>query len=166
MLPSNSSNGSDWTKTLERRFELSHEERFQLLEHVSDGYVEVYGNTLEEAFENVGFSLFAMMTEIKDVEPQRKIELEVVGEDMEALLFEWLSELIAQFDITHLLMSKFKIKNIKSSKKGILLSAEAWGEELDLRKHVSRVDVKAATYDRMEIIEKPNNIIIRYVVDL
>jgi len=145
---------------------MSYEERFQILEHISDGYVEVYGNTLEEAFENVGLSLFAMMTEIKDVDPLEKIELEVIGEDKEALLFEWLSELIAQFDITHLLMSNFKIKNIKSSKKGMLLKAEAWGEELDRRKHVSKVDVKAATYNRMEIIEKPNNVIIRYVVDL
>ena len=145
---------------------MSYEERFQILEHISDGYVEVYGNTLEEAFENVGLSLFAMMTEIKDVDPREKIELEVIGEDKEALLFEWLSELIAQFDITHLLMSNFKIKNIKSSKKGMLLKAEAWGEELDRMKHVSKVDVKAATYNRMEIIEKPNNVIIRYVVDL
>ena len=145
---------------------MSYEERFRLLEHISDGYVEVYGNTLEEAFENVGLSLFAMMTEIENVEPRNKIELDVVGEDIEALLFEWLSELIAQFDITHLLMSKFLICNIKRSKKGILLNAEVWGEELDPRKHVSKVDVKAATYDRMEIIEKPNNVIIRYVVDL
>ena len=141
-------------------------ERFQFLEHISDGYVEVYGNTLEEAFENVGLSLFAIMTEIKDIKPRKKIQLEVFGEDKEALLFEWLSELIAQFDITHLLMSKFKIRNIKSNKKGILLNSEAWGEELDPTKHVSKVDVKAATYNRMEIIEKPNNIIIRYVVDL
>jgi len=145
---------------------MSYEERFQLLEHISDGYVEVYGNTLEEAFENVGLSLFAMMTEIKDVDPLKKIEVEVIGEDKEALLFEWLSELIAQFDITHLLMSKFKIKNIQSNKKEIILKAEAWGEELDRKKHLSKVDVKAATYYRMAIIEKPNNIIIRYVVDL
>ena len=145
---------------------MSYEKRFRALEHISDGYVEVHGDTLEEAFENVGLSLFAMMTEIENVEPRNKIELEVIGEDIEALLFEWLSELIAQFDITHLLMSKFKIRKIKRSKKGFLLNAEVWGEELDPRKHISKVDVKAATYDRMEIIEKPNNIIIRYVVDL
>jgi len=144
---------------------MSYEKRFRALEHISDGYVEVHGDTLEEAFENVGLSLFAMMTEIENVEPRNKIELEVIGEDIEALLFEWLSELIAQFDITHLLMSKFII-TIKRSEKGILLNAEAWGEELDPRKHISKVDVKAATYDRMEIIEKPKNVIIRYVVDL
>jgi len=141
-------------------------ERFQFLEHISDGYVEVYGNTLEEAFENVGLSLFAIMTEIKDIKPRKKIQLEVFGEDKEALLFEWLSELIAQFDITHLLMSKFKVKKIKREEEGILLKAEAWGEKLDLNKHVSKVDVKAATYNRMEIIENPNSILIRYVVDL
>ena len=145
---------------------MGHKERFQLLEHISDGYVEVYGNTLEEAFENVGLSLFAIMTEIQDVKPRKKIQLEVFGEDKEALLFEWLSELIAQFDITHLLMSKFKVRKIEGIDDGMLLNAEAWGEELDLSKHVSKVDVKAATYNRMEIIEKPNNILIRYVVDL
>ncbi len=145
---------------------MGHKERFLILEHISDGYVEVYGNTLEEAFENVGISLFAIMTEIKDVKPRKKIHLEVTGEDREALLFEWLSELIAQFDITHLLMSKFKVRKIKISEEGMLLNAEAWGEELDRSKHVSKVEVKAATYNRMEIIEKPNNTLIRYVVDL
>jgi len=141
-------------------------DKFRILEHVADGYVEVYGETLEEAFENVGRSLFAVMTEVDKIEPRERVEIRVEGEDLEALLFEWLSELIARFDLTHMLMSKFKIKEIRRDESGFTLNAEAWGEELNPNKHISKIEVKAATYNRMEIIKKPERVLIRYVVDL
>lgn len=139
---------------------------FRHLEHSADAYAEAYGRTLEEAFENAGRALFDVMTDISDVEPREGEDVEVGGEDKEALLFEWLSHLLIQFDLTGVVYSKFAVHGIEETPEGFRLRATVWGEPLDLQRHRPKVEVKAVTYARMEIEEGPGRVTLRFVLDI
>ncbi|MFQ6077386.1 MAG: archease, partial [Candidatus Bathyarchaeia archaeon] len=88
------------------------------------------------------------------------------GEDKEALLFEWLSYLLVQFDLLGVVYSKFVVHKIEDTPEGYGLKATIWGEPLDLQKHQPKVEVKAVTYARMEIEEEPGRVTLRFVLDI
>jgi SHS2 domain-containing protein len=56
--------------------------------------------------------------------------------------------------------------NIVRDKSGISLTATARGEDIDYRRHVYHIEVKAITYHEMSIEQEQDNITIRYIVDL
>ena len=51
-------------------------------------------------------------------------------------------------------------------KADILLTAIARGEDINLRRHVYHIEVKAITYHEMSIEQEKDNFTIRYLVDL
>ena len=61
--------------------------RFRFLEHTADAYVEAYGTTLEEAFENAALAMTDVMTELEKVEAKNEENLKVEVQDEHALLY-------------------------------------------------------------------------------
>jgi SHS2 domain-containing protein len=92
---------------------------------------------------------------------ESKISIE--SEDLFALLFDWLSELIFLHDSEFLVFSRFKVKIVKS-KENYRLNAVVCGEAFDLMIHESREDVKAATYHLMDIKEE-NGYMVQVILD-
>jgi len=138
---------------------------FKHLEHISEAYVEAWGSTLEEAFENAGRALFDIMTDVGRVEPLQEVELQAEAEDLEALLFEWITTLLVEFDTTGMVYSKFRV-SIQRGDGGYRLKAKAYGEPFDPERHPPKVEVKAMTYSLMEIKQENGGYRIRYVVDI
>lgn len=140
--------------------------RFEFLEHTADAYVAAYGKTLEEAFENAAYATFEVMTEVDKIEPKIEENVEVEGYDEKALLYNWLETLFVKFDITGRVYSRFKIDKIEKTKEGFQLKAKIWGENYNPQKHPQKVGIKAITYHRMEIIKKPEQVTIRFILDI
>jgi SHS2 domain-containing protein len=140
--------------------------RFEFLEHTADAYVAAYGKTLEEAFENAAYATFEVMTEADKIEPKIEENVEVEGYDEKALLYNWLETLFVKFDTTGRLYSRFKIDKIEKTKEGFLLKAKIWGETYNPEKHPQKVGIKAVTYHRMEIIKKPEQVTVRFILDI
>ena len=140
--------------------------RFEFLEHTSDAYIAAYGGTLEEAFENAALATFEVMTDVKKVEPVIEENVEVKAGDEQALLYNWLEELLVKFDLTDNLYSRFKITAIEETRGVLRLKARIWGEPLDLTKHPRKVGVKAVTYHQMEILKKPKAVTVRFILDI
>ena len=138
---------------------------FKHLEHISEAYVEAWGSTLEEAFENAGRALFDIMTDVGRVEPLQEVELQAEAEDLEALLFEWITTLLVEFDTTGMVYSKFRV-SIQRGDGVYRLKAKAYGEPFDPERHPPKVEVKAMTYSLMEIKQENGGYRIRYVVDI
>jgi SHS2 domain-containing protein len=139
---------------------------FRFLEHTADAFIEVYGTNLEEAFENAGTAMTDVMTELEKVEAKNEKTFIVKGKDEPALLYNWLEELLLEFELKGKLFSRFKVANIEKTKEGFRLYAKAWGEDFDSKKHASKVGIKAATYHQMKIIKKPNSVIVRFILDI
>ena len=140
--------------------------RFKFLEHTADAYVEAYGTSLEEAFENAAMATLDVMTEPEKVEIKIEDVLEVEAPDEYALLYSWLEEILVKFELTGKLYSSFKISSIEKTPLGWKLKAKAWGELYDPKKHPSRVGIKSITYHQMEIVKKPKSVTVRFILDV
>lgn len=140
--------------------------RFKFLEHTADAYVEAYGTSLEEAFENAAMATLDVMTEPEKVEAKIEDALEVEAHDEYALLYSWLEEILVKFELTGKLYSRFKISSIEKTPVGWKLKAKAWGEPYDPEKHPSKVGIKSITYHQMEIVKKPKSVTVRFILDV
>ncbi|MCS7125630.1 MAG: archease [Aigarchaeota archaeon] len=139
---------------------------FRFLEHIGDVYVEAFGESLEEAFAQAALALYNTISSTDNVRCRITKSIELSGEDLEALLVEWLQNLIAIFDIENFIAKVVDVKSIEKVYDGYILRAQLCGEEFNPEYHRIGVHVKAATYWRMEIITKDREVVIRFLLDI
>ncbi len=139
---------------------------FEFLEHMADAYIAAYGKELAEAFENAALAMFDVMTEVEKVDAKIEDHVEVEAEDKCALLYSWLEGLLVKSELSGMLYSKFQILSIDKTSDGFRLEAKIRGENFNPKKHPQKVGVKAVTYHRMEIIDKPNKVTLRFILDI
>lgn len=145
---------------------MSSEKGFKVLEHTADEYIMAYGSDLGEAFESAALALFEVMTDTKTVEPKDEERIEVEAEDEAALLYSWLESLLVRFSVEGKLYSKFNVNKIAQENGVYSLEATIWGEIYNSDKHLSRTDVKAITYHRMEILKEKDRVAVKFVLDI
>ncbi len=130
---------------------------------MTDAFIEVTGNTLEEAFENAGIAVVDTMIDIKSVEAITLKKIEIKAKDLSYLLYNWLEEIIILTITEGFAARKFSIQLI--DKDGYELVAKINGEEIDFKKHNFKLEIKSPTFHLMEIkLEKP--ITMRFLLDL
>jgi SHS2 domain-containing protein len=135
---------------------------FKYLNHTADMGFVARGKTLEEAFEEAARALFSFMIDLKKVEPKKKVEVVVEGEDPETLLFNWLNELLFQAEHNQMLFSRFKVSFISPKK----LEATLWGEKLNPRRHQVNNEVKACTYYLLKVEKEKEGFRVQAVCDV
>ena len=139
---------------------------FRFLENVAiaDAAFQAEAENIEELFQTCAQATFEVMADTKTIEHKYKEDVELVGENLEELLFDWLAELIYLKDVKSMLFSKFDI-NIQK-KNGYSLAASIWGEQADQKKHKVRVDVKAVTYHLLEVKRTDNRWTAKVILDI
>jgi SHS2 domain-containing protein len=138
---------------------------YRLIPHTGDLGMEVWGKDLTDLFAQAGWSFFDIMIEtrgIGGIELQQERKIQVEAPDREALLVAWLGELLYIFEIEHLVLGRFSIQALTSQ----TLSAQGWGEPLDLQKHRVKTVVKAVTYHQLRIWEAKGLWRARVIFDL
>ena len=138
---------------------------YQYGEHTADILIMAYGCTLEEAFKNAAVGMADITYYSDRVEPRHEKVVELEGDDLESLLFAWISEVLYLFDGEKFAISRYISMEI-SGGGPYKLKASIRGEKYDVEKHGFKgVIVKAMTYNMMEI--KHNNYwYIQFVVDI
>ena len=139
---------------------------FRYLEHTADAYVEAVGVSLEEAFGNAGLAFTDVMTELEKVEAVDEECFVVEAQDLPALLYSWLEELLLEFELKGKLYSRFVVSSIEETGEGFRLQAKAWGERYNPNRHLTKVGIKAATYHLMKIIQEPTSVVVRFILDI
>ena len=141
----------------------------EYLDHMTDAYLRIRGQTLKEAFEFSAMGLVNIMYDIENIEIKQRIPIFAEGRELENLLFEWLDKILLMMLIDKLVFLKFNIEITfdKSSDKYII-TGYGEGELVDLNKHELKVEIKGITYHEMKILDykDTNEIIIEYIVDL
>ena len=136
-------------------------------DHTADVQARCWGKSLEEAFNQTAYSLMATITpDLKKISPKIKKKIKIEAEDKEALLFDFLSELLYIFDVEELVFNKCNVQINKASEDLYVLDALLRGEKFDITKHEIGVEVKAITYSFMEINESKNKVEISIVFDI
>src|SRR5215467_4349074 len=139
--------------------------QFRYLDHMADTIVEAYGDSLKEAFENSALALVNIMFEVDKVVPNKSLRINIQENDIENLLYYWLEKILLLMLTDEFIPSEFDA-SIVMEKSKILLIANVRGENLDYRRHIYKIEVKAITYHEMRIKQERNDFKIRYLVDL
>lgn len=141
--------------------------KFTFLDHMADVYVEVYGDTLEELFENAATAMFEVMTDTSRVSHRVVRSVSTEGFDLESLLYRWLEEWLIIRDSENMLFSKFKVyKLTKISEDQFIIEGQGWGEKFNPSIHEVRTEVKAVTYHMMEVKQEEGKWIARFLLDI
>jgi len=124
---------------------------WQHYSHPSDIGIRGVGPTKAEAFAQAALALTTIITDLQKVVPEEAVEINCQEQDDELLFVSWLNALIYEIATRGMLFSKFEV-NIANNQ----LSAKAWGEKIDVKKHSPAVEVKAATYADLKIRQNKN----------
>ena len=133
--------------------------RYRLISHTADAGLFAYGKSLDEAYANAAYGMFAIMTDLRKVRETEIRRVSITEKDKESLLFEWLNRLIYLFDVEHLIFKRFEVKL-----DGTHLNATCYGEKFDPARHKMTIGVKSATYYLLEVDEKKCRV--RVVLDV
>ncbi|MBI4297968.1 MAG: archease [Chloroflexi bacterium] len=135
--------------------------RFKVLEHTADAGIEAEGRDLAQAFANVAYGMFSLIADLKGVANAESREVEVEAPDREALLVRWLNELLYIFDTEHLLLRRFRIREMSSGH----LVATVSGEKANPSRHRLKTAIKAATYHDL-LVEEGDGARVQVILDL
>jgi SHS2 domain-containing protein len=128
-------------------------------EHTGEVLLKVTSPTLPKLFEEAGRALAELMAEQWTDDPAAPTELAVVGaSDRDALLFEWLNELLFRSETQGRVYPNLRITALTDSE----LHAEIRGALASL----PRTAVKAATYHRLQIVQRAEGYTATIVLDV
>ncbi len=136
--------------------------QFEILEHTADIGVRAFGRTLEELFGNAALGVESIALDVTGVQPKEEYRLSASGEDIEALLVNWLNEIIFYLDARHVAVSRFHFDNCSETE----VAAIGWGEVRDPKRHPPRLVVKAATYHQLKIARQNGNYVAEVYLDI
>ena len=142
------------------------ERGFNFHDHTADITIECWAPSLAEAFEQAALATFEVILDTSTVKPQTTTDVVVTGTDLEELLVQWIGELIALIDINGQFFSKFHVNRLEATQDCYVLEAQAFGEEIDHKKHDTRTEVKAMTYADMKILQEPHRTTLWFTLDL
>lgn len=135
--------------------------RFEVIDHTADVGIIAYGKDIKEAFANAAYGMFSLIADLDGVRETLSREVEIRSSDQEALLVDWLNELLYLFDVQHILFKRFEITELNQN----TLKAKAYGEQVDTSRHQLKTAVKAATYHMLKI-ERKNGVTVQFILDI
>lgn len=119
---------------------------WELFPHGADVGIRGLGDSLDAAFENAALALTAVVTEPDQVRAREAIEIVCEATDRELLLYDWLNALIHEMAVRGMLFARFHVAIAEGR-----LSATAWGEAVEVRRHQPAAEVKGATFTELAV---------------
>lgn len=135
--------------------------RWEHFPHGADMGVRGFGATKVEAFEQAALAMTAVITDPISVEPREAIAIACEAPDDELLFAEWLNRLIYEMATRKMLFSRFAVRI-----EGTHLSAQAWGERVDVARHDPAVEIKGATYTALRVAADHGGWVAQTIVDV
>ena len=135
---------------------------YELLAHTADIGIIARGRDMKEAFVNAARGLFSIIAEPRGVQAKDRIPMEVSAPDREALLVNWLNELIYLSSTREMLFSAFEIAMLSDTE----LRATVGGEKIVRSKHRLIREVKATTYHKLKVEQDADGWRVQVIFDI
>ena len=139
--------------------------KYEYLPHTADVKFRAYGKTLEEAFANAAFALYNVMVDTGKVKAKATKKIAADGDDLPALLQQFLEQFIILLDTDNFFLAKIKEITIKKSGSGYSLTAVAVGDEAKNYETIGP-QIKACTYNSMLVRQERKKWLLQVVVDI
>lgn len=120
--------------------------RWEHFSHEADVGVRGFGESLAQAFEQVGLALTAVVTDPERVRPTTTVEVACEAPDRELLLFDWLNAVVYEMATRRMLFGRFRVRV-----DGLRLESELIGEAVDVPRHRPAVELKGATCTALNV---------------
>ena len=120
--------------------------RWEHYPHQADIGVRGFGPTPGAAFAQAALAMTAAVTDPDHVRPETPVEVSCRADDLEDLLYDWLNALVFEMATRQMLFSRFEVEIADGE-----LTATAWGETVDAKRHSPAVEVKGATYTGLKV---------------
>ena len=137
---------------------------YRFLDHATDAIIEITAKNLKEAFLVAADAEINLMIDQHTVKETDQKEFSANGKDLHYLLFSWLEE------IPFVLITQgFAIKRVEidiQKNKDFKINAKAFGEQLDVKKHNFKVEIKAPTFHDMVIRQDNTGVYMKFLLDL
>jgi SHS2 domain-containing protein len=137
--------------------------RYEQLEHTAEAGIIARGATLAEAFANAAEGMYALQLDLAGIEERVERRVLVESEGYEALLVDWLLEVLFLTETEGLVFRRFAVDELTES----VARGRAWGEEFDPERHQTyNVMVKAVTQHMLEIAREDGGYRVRVLFDI
>lgn len=117
--------------------------KFEFLDHTADIKIKIYSSKLNEIFENTVLAIAQYTSKNKKISSSKGKVINVVGKDLESLLYNFIDEIIYLVDAEDFVTSKAKVTIMGDNLKAELFGDVASDYDLD--------NIKAPTYSEMYI---------------
>lgn len=135
---------------------------YEIFEHTADLGVRVQAESLAAALADAARGLTAVITgDVSQIREAAEESFTVAGTDPVWLLYDWLGELLAAFDLRRMLFSGFTVEVTPHG-----LTATARGERYDPERHLLAHEVKAVTQHELAVHETPRGWEATFIVDI
>jgi SHS2 domain-containing protein len=125
--------------------------RWEHFPHEADVGVRGVGATQAQAYEQAAMAMTAAITDLASVAPKTRLQLACVAPDAELLLVDWLNALVYEMATRSMLFSRFEVQLQDHH-----LTAQVWGEAIEVARHHPATEVKGATYTALKVAQQPD----------
>ena len=136
---------------------------YKVLDHATDAFIEVTASSLTEAFKVAGDSVVDTILDNSKIEEKEERNIVVMGKDLNYLLYNWLEDLIYLIITEGFAIKKLDITLEKNEE--YTISAQIFGEDIDIKKHGFKVEIKSPTFHEMDI-KQEKLVTMRFLLDL
>lgn len=120
--------------------------RWEHFAHQADIGIRGIGRSVDEAFEQAGLALTAVVVMPDAVQPMTSVTIEGAATDLEVLLVDWLNAIVFEMATRRMLFGAFDVSIHDAH-----LTATAIGESVDPVRHEPAVEIKGATYTALRV---------------
>jgi len=133
--------------------------KYENLEHTADLKIGAFGKTKEEVFSNMAIGMFANITAEDDIIKDQPVsrEIKIQSTDLQALLVDFLSELVTLSDINNEIYLNYELQIMNSELTGMIKGYKIKGMKLE---------IKAVTYNDLIVEQKKGQWIAEVVFDI
>jgi SHS2 domain-containing protein len=131
---------------------------FSEVEHTADWAIRVRGTTLPELFVNAASGMYSLVADLSSVRPTVEHVIEVNGIDAEALLVNWLNELVYHTEMDGDVFCAFHLESFEPTH---LRARARAGRGIKLKKQI-----KAVTFHNLQIVSGEGGYQVTIVFDV
>jgi SHS2 domain-containing protein len=120
--------------------------RWEHFSHQADIGIRGIGRSAEEAFEQAGMALTAVVVTPEAIQLRSSTTIECEASDLDVLFVDWLNAIVFEMATSRMLFGAFHV-SIEEGR----LTATANGERVDPVRHEPAVEIKGATYTALRV---------------
>lgn len=135
---------------------------FEILEHTADIGFRAQGRTLAELFETAAEAMVSIALEPAGVAPGAEYPISATGSDREALLVNWLAEVLYRMDGERLAFHHFRVDHINATE----ANGAGLGEPRDPERHRAKLIVKGVTYHQLRVAQTSEGWVAEVYLDI